>query len=59
MVKEVDPRDAALQEITAEMNRRQSLATTNFMAGNVQGGLANSALSALNSVVLLAMREGT
>ena len=49
--------DAALQETTAEMNRRQSLATTNLTAGNVQGGLANSALSALNSIVSLAVQE--
>ena len=49
--------DAALQETTAEMNRRQSLATTNLTAGNVQGGLANSALSALNSIVSLATNE--
>ena len=40
-----------------EMNRRESLATTNLTAGNVQGGLANSALSALNSIVSLAVQE--
>lgn len=49
--------DAALQETRTEMNRRESLATTNLTAGNVQGGLANSALSALNSIVSLAVQE--
>lgn len=49
--------DAALQETRTEMNRRESLATTNLTAGNVQGALANSALSALNSIVSLAASE--
>jgi hypothetical protein len=46
-----------LDETTLEMNRRKSLADTNLSAGNVQGGLANSALSALNSVVSLAATQ--
>jgi len=48
---------SALDETALEMNRRKSLADTNLTAGNVQGGLANSALSALNSVVSLAATQ--
>lgn len=48
---------SALDETSLEMNRRKALADTNLAAGNVQGGLANSALSALNSIVSLAASE--
>jgi predicted GNAT family acetyltransferase len=48
---------SALDETSLEMNRRKALADTNLSAGNVQGGLANSALSALNSVVSLAATQ--